>query len=79
MGIFFDITRILGVRLLQLQQDAWYLVKEHIGSDYQTVLQTEFQTYVGNPGYRIEYAHPASTTYSPADEKSMLIWSAATS
>ncbi len=79
MGIFFDITHILGIRLLQLQQDAWYLVKEHIGSDYQTVLQTEFQTYVGNPEYRIEYAHPASTTYNPADEKSMLIWSAATS
>ena len=72
MGIFFDTAVILGIRLLRLDGDAWFAVKEHIGQDYQQI-EREFESYVGNTGYRIEYAHPATTTLEVGGSQ-MLIW-----
>ena len=74
MGLFFDTAITLGVRLLHLRDEAWYVVKEYVGADVERIVQSEFQTFVGSPGFRIEYAHPASSSLDPSNEIAMLLW-----
>jgi hypothetical protein len=75
MGIYYDTATVIGVRLLQLVEDAWFTVKEHVGPDFHQIFQTEFQTFVGNPEFRVEWAHPATVTLDPmAVNNQTLIW-----
>lgn len=77
MGIYYDTAATVGVRLLQLVGDAWFAVKEHVGPDFQQIFQSEFQTFVGNPEFRVEWAHPATVTLDSTTANQTLIWLAA--
>ena len=74
MGIYYDTDTVIGVRLLHLVGGAWFTVKEYVGSDYQKVFQTEFQSIVGNPEFRTEWAHPATVTLESIAASQTLIW-----
>ena len=73
MGLFFNTARIVGIRLLRIQNESWFAVKEYLGQDYQQVYEREYIPYVRNPEYRIEYAHPATSSLEHGGA-SMIIW-----
>jgi hypothetical protein len=75
MGIYYDTVKRVGVRILQHVGDAWFVVKEYIGPDFQQAWEGEYKNFVGNPEFRVEWAHSASTTHDPiAMSDTMVIW-----
>jgi hypothetical protein len=78
MGIYFDAALRVGVRLLRLIDGAWFAVKEHVGADFQHFYDTEFAHLVGNPEFRVEWAHPGSSVHDVDGASDCLIWSPST-
>lgn len=76
MGVFTKTDQVVGVRILQFveDEDAWFVVKEYVGPMVHQIYQNEYLHIVENPAFRVEWAHPATTTFD-ASNKQMVVWS----
>jgi hypothetical protein len=66
MGIFFDTTKIVAIRLLRFFNDAWFLEKDWI-------TEQEASDYMRKPGeFRVEYGYSGSVTHN--GPQTQIIW-----
>jgi hypothetical protein len=71
MGIFFDTTKIVAIRLLRFFNDAWFLEKERL-------TEQEANEFLRNPTneFRVEYGYGGTTTHNGGAEQ--IVWIPAT-